>query len=60
MIMKFYEVRRVLLLETAVKAKMLTFALLTEKRVIVSFRTYFLIYRQRQRIRKTETTKEFC
>jgi len=36
---KLCEVRRILLLKTAVKAKMLTFVLPTEKRLVVLFLT---------------------
>jgi len=36
-----YEVRRILLLKSAVKVKMLTFVLPTEKRLEVSFWTFF-------------------
>jgi len=39
--MKLYKVIRILLLETAVKAKMLTFVLSIEKRLVVSFWTFF-------------------
>jgi len=41
--MKLYEVRRILLLKTAVKAKMLTFVLPTEKGLVVSFRIFLNI-----------------
>jgi len=37
---KLYEVRRILLLGTAVKAKMLTFVLPTEKRLKFHFRHF--------------------
>jgi len=47
-------------LEPAIKAKMLTFLLPTEKRLVVSFSTFFQISRQPKRIRKTETTTNFC
>jgi len=43
--MKLYEVRRILLFETAVKSKMLTFVLPTEKCLVVSFWTFFEISR---------------
>jgi len=49
---KLYVVIRVLLLETAVKAKMLTFVLPTEKRFVVSVWTFLKIARQPQRYQK--------
>jgi len=44
--MKLSEDRRILFLEPAVKAKMLTFVLSTEKRLVVSFWAFFQISRQ--------------
>jgi len=41
-----------LFFEPAVRAKMLIFVLSTEKRLVVSFWTFFLISRQPRRIRK--------
>jgi len=43
--MKLPEDIRILFLEPAVKAKMLTFVLPTEKRLVVSFWTFFQISR---------------
>jgi len=55
--MKFYETilsedGRTLFLEPAVKAKTLTFVLPTEKRLVVSFWTFFQISQQPRHIRK--------
>jgi len=46
-------------LEPAVKAKMLTFVLPTEKRLVVSFWKYFQISRQPRRIRKNQNYQKF-
>jgi len=53
--MKFYKV-----LETAVKAKMLTFVLQTEKRLEVSFWTFFKHLCNQGESEKNEKTKSFC
>jgi len=46
-------------LEPAVKAKMLTFVLSTERRLEISFRTFFQISRQPWRIRTNQDHQKF-
>jgi len=55
-----YEVRRILLLETAVKTKMLTFVLLSEKSLVVSIWTFFKYLNNHSELERTETPKQFC
>jgi len=56
--MKVYAVRQ--LLEPAVKAKMLTFMLPTEKCLVVSFQNFFKFLGNHSELERTETTKNFC
>jgi len=53
---------RILFYEPAIKAKILTFMLPTEKRLVVSLWTFFKFrYRGNQgELERTETTKNFC
>jgi len=46
-------------LESAVKAKLLTFVLPTEKRLVVSFWTFFQISQQLRQIRKNRDHQKF-
>jgi len=46
-------------LETAVKAKMLTFVLPIQKRLMVLFWTYFNISATKAKLERTETSKNF-
>jgi len=57
--MKLFEDRRILFLEPAVKAKMLTFVLPTEERLVVSFGHFFQISLQSRRIRKNRDHQKF-
>jgi len=45
------------LLETGVKAKMLTYVLPTERRLVVSFGRFFKYFGNQGELEKTETTK---
>jgi len=54
-----YEVTRILLLETAVKPKMLTFVLPIEKRLIVYFGHFLKYLGNRSELERTETVKHF-
>jgi len=47
-------------LETAIKAKILTFVLPTEKHLVVSFWTLQKYLGNQDELKKTETTKKFC
>jgi len=47
-------------LETAVKDKMLTFVLPTEKCLVVSFWTFFKYLGNQGELERIETTKIFC
>jgi len=51
---------RILFLEPAVKAKMLTFVLPTEKHLVVSFWTFIKYLGNQGELERTETTKNFC
>jgi len=61
---KFYEIiykfRRILLVEAAVKAKMLASVLPTEKRLAFSFWTFFKHLGNHSELEKNEITKNFC
>jgi len=46
-------------LGSAVKTKMLTFVLPTEKRLVVSFWTFFKFFGNQGELERTETTKKF-
>jgi len=46
-------------LKPAVKAKMLTFVLPTEKSLVVSFRKFFKFLGNQGELERTETTKNF-
>jgi len=47
-------------LESAVKAKMLTFVLPNEKRFVVSFWAFFKYLGKHSELKNIETTKNFC
>jgi len=57
--MKLSKDRRILFLEPAVKAEMLTFVLPTEMRLVVSCWTFFQISLQPRRIRKNPDYQKF-
>jgi len=58
--MKLFEDKRILFLESVVKAKLLTVVLPTEKRLVVSFWTFFKCLGNQDALERTETTKIFC
>jgi len=56
---KLSEDKRILFLEPVVKAK-IAFVLSTEKRLVVSFWTFFKYLGNQGELVRTETTKKFC
>jgi len=47
-------------MESALKAKMLTFVLPTEKSLVVTFGIFFKYLSNQGELERTETTKNFC
>jgi len=47
-------------MEPAVKSKLLSFMLPTEKRLVVSFWTFFQFLGNQGELERTETTENFC
>jgi len=58
--LKLSEDKRILFLEPAVKAKMLTFVLPTKKSFVVSFWKFFKFFGNQGELQRTETTKNIC
>jgi len=56
---KLAEDKQILFLESAVKIKMLTFVLPTEKHLVILFLTVFQVSRQPRRIRKNRDHQKF-
>jgi len=57
---KLSEDKRILFLEPAVKAKMFTFVLPTEKRLVVLFWSFFKYLGKQGELERTEITKKIC